>query len=207
MSWMRSTWAVLVAGGVSLLGCRSEEQPSPITDSQGDWEDAGRYASCALFTDARAACGDLESFNLATCDKASLGNLPRDGIFTMVYRSDSESPYINAGSFRVSGDPSLDSFRGGTPTQRQVDASSFFLSSTRRTSSTVTQRNSVVGCRAEGNQLFGCYVNCRNGTVVGVGTFLAERWQPRAGESEASGLRLTSESFVAQGVPVDVYVT
>ncbi len=214
MSWTRRARAVLLVGGLSLLGCHPEEPPQPTpptpptTEAEGDWQDTGRYAACEVFssTNAGEVCGDPSTFNLSGCEKASLGGLARDGIFTVVYRSDSTSPTIGAGSFRISGDGSLDSFRGGTPTQRQVDADDFFLSSTRRTS-TVTQRNSIVGCRAEGHRLYGCYVNCRNGAVSGKGTFLAEKWAPRAGEAEASGLRLTSESFVAQGLPVDIYVT
>ncbi len=203
MGWTRSARAVLFVGGLSLLGCSSEE---PL-EEKGDWEDTGRYAACELLSDTSAACGEQATFNLSGCEKASLGGLARDGLFTMVYRWDGESPAIGAGSFRISGDGSLDSFRGGTPTQRQVDADNFFLSSTRSTSATVTQRNSIVGCRAEGTRLYGCFVNCRNGNVSGAGTFLAEKWAPRAGEAEASGLRLTSESFVAQGLPVDIYVT
>ncbi len=204
MRWTRSARAVLLVGGLSLLGCRPEEPEKP--EARGDWEDTGRYAACEVQTTSSAVCGDPSTFNLSGCDKASLGGLARDGIFTVVYRSDSASPSISAGSFRVSGDGSLDSFRGGTPTQRQVDADDFFLSTTRRTA-TVTQRYSIVGCRAEGSRLYGCYVNCRNGNASSVGTFLAEKWAPRAGEAEASGLRLVSESFVEQGMPVDIYVT
>ncbi|HYO55949.1 hypothetical protein [Archangium sp.] len=207
MKWTRSACAVLAAGGLMLSGCNRESEPPVTTDSQGDWEDTGRYAACEVSTTSALACGDVETFEVSGCDKGSLGSMPRDGIYTMVYRSDSERPAINAGSFRISADGSLDFFRGGAPTQREVGADSFFLSSTRKSSSTVTLRNSVVGCHARGNRLYGCYVNCRNGKATGTGTFLAERWTRRAGEAEASGLRLASESFVEQGEPVDIYVT
>jgi hypothetical protein len=64
------------------------------------------------------------------------------------------------------------------------------------------------GCQASGPDRFnGCYARCVNGRVFRVGTFDAYRmtWQP--GEAESSGgLGLVSESFVAQGLPVDVYV-
>lgn len=208
MSWTRRVRAVLLVGGMSLLACRPEEPaPEPTTtEAQGDWTDPGRYAACKIPNTA-SACGELESFDLTGCDKASLGNMPQDGIYTLVYRSDSTTPGIGVGSFRVSGDTSLDFFRGAKPTQRQVSSELFYLSSTRQTSATVTQRHAIVGCRVEGPRLYGCYLNCRNGQAVGSGTFLAEKWQPRAGEAEASGLRLVSESFVEQGEPVDIYVT
>jgi hypothetical protein len=196
---------------MSLLACRPEEvepAPSPgTTDSQGDWTDPGRYAACKVPNTGAAVCGDVESFDLGGCDKASLSNMPRDGIYTLVYRSDGVAPGIGAGSFRISGDGALDSFRGDKPTQRRVESELFYLLSTRRSSSTVTLRNAIVGCRVEGPRLYGCYVNCRNGQVTGAGTFLAEKWQPRGGEAEASGLSLVSESFVEQGLPVDIYVT
>jgi hypothetical protein len=194
---------------MSLLACRPEEvSPPPVTtDAQGDWTDPGRYAACKVPASTEASCGDLESFDLTGCDKASLGNLPRDGIYTLVYRSDSSSPSINASAFRISGDGSLDSYRGRMPTQRRVEPEVFYLSSTQQTSQTNTVRNSIVGCRVEGERLYGCYSSCRNGQRTGMGTFLAEKWRPRAGEAEASGLRLASESFVEQGLPVDIYVT
>jgi hypothetical protein len=125
----------------------------------------------------------------------------------MVNRSDTQTPAIGVGSFRVSADGSLDSYRGSAPTERVMDSDTFFLSSTRRQSASVTLRNSMVGCRVEGNRLYGCYVSCRNGKVTGSGTFLAERWTRRAGEAEASGLGLAAESPVEGGMPVDVYVT
>jgi hypothetical protein len=206
MRWMPGIWIVLVAGGLSLSGCNKDEPVPPTTDSLSDWVDEGRYAACENSTSAALTCGDEQSFNLSGCDLSSLASLPADGIYTMVYRTDSEQPSIRAGSFRISADGSLDSF-WGVPPERRISDSTFFLSSTRKTSSTVTVRNSLVGCRAEGNRLYGCYVNCRNGSVSGMGTFLAERWERRAGEAEASGLQLVSESLVEEALPVDVYVT
>ncbi|MFY0583125.1 hypothetical protein ACN28S_60450 [Cystobacter fuscus] len=93
------------------------------------------------------------------------------------------------------------------PTERRIGPREFFLTSTRTLSPTVTVRNSLVGCRAEGTRLYGCFASCRNGRYTSFGTFLAERWTRRAGEEEDSGLRLASESFVEQGLPVDIYVT
>lgn len=204
--WMRRAGVLLTMGGLSLPGCRPEEPPAPppsptTTDARGDWEDPGRYATCGL-SNTGAACGDFEAFTLEGCDRGSLGGLPRDGIFTAVYRSDAPVPAIEPDAFRISAEGGLDSYQGVTPTQRRVDAESFFLSSV-----TSSRRDSLVGCRAEGNRLYGCFVRCRNGKVSGSGTFLAVKWERRAGEAEASGLRLESESVVEQGLPVDVYVT
>jgi len=212
MSWTQRVRAVLLVGGMSLSACRPEEEvplppPATTTDARGDWTDPGRYAACTVSNTGTAACGELESFNLTGCDKASLGNMPRDGIYTLVYRSEGSTPFISAGSFRVSADGSQDFYRGVTPTLRRVEPELFYLSSTRSTSSTVTQRDALVGCRVEGPRLYGCYLSCRNGQISGRGTFLAEQWRPRAGEAEASGLRLVSESRVEQGLPVDIYVT
>jgi hypothetical protein len=209
MRGMRSAWVVLAVGSLSLSGCRKEEEPEPPTtnDSQADWVDTGRYAACTSTNSAAAACGDEASFDLFGCDRASLASLQKDGIYTLVYRNESQIPSIGVGSFRISSDGSLDSYRGGPPTDRRISDESFFLSSTRKTSSTTTLRTSVVGCRAEGNRLYGCYASCRNGNLTGIGTFMAVKWEPRAGEAEASGLWLASESFVEQGLPVDVYVT
>lgn len=208
MRWTRHACAVLAAGVLPLSACTREEPEVPVTtDTRGDWEDTGRYAACEVHDTTAIACGDLEFFDVSGCEPGALASMPRDGIYTMVYRSDVQSTSIGVGSFRVSADGGLDSFRGAAPTERRVDADLLFLSSTRKQSSSVTLRNSVVGCRAEGPRLYGCYVNCRNGKVSGSGTFLAERWTRRAGEAEASGLTLTSESFVAGGLPVDIYVT
>ncbi|HEX8539683.1 MAG TPA: hypothetical protein VF664_19625, partial [Cystobacter sp.] len=209
---MSRQWGVpvLLAGMVAVSGCEGEKPvPPPPIDLQGegDWTDTGRYATCNVYSVPGKACGDAEAFNVSSCDVASLAQVPADGIYTLVYRTDSQVPGIGADAFRVSADGRLDSFHGAPPTERRIGPREFFLTSTRALSPAVTVRNTLVGCRAEGTRLYGCYVNCRNGRYNGFGTFLAERWTRRAGEGEASGLRLTSESFVEQGLPVDVYVT
>ncbi|WP_239014650.1 LVIVD repeat-containing protein [Archangium violaceum] len=178
-----------------------------LSSDDADWADTGRYAACRVIGDYSSHTCGAESFELIGCDKASLASLPRDGIYTLVYRTEHEPPYINAGSFRISEDGSLDSFRGGAPTERWQEVEGFFLTRTWNPSSSVSMRSSLVGCRAEGNRLYGCHATCRNGTLTYAGTFMAEKWEPRAGEAEASGLRLASESFVEQGEPVDIYVT
>ncbi|EPX59739.1 putative lipoprotein [Cystobacter fuscus DSM 2262] len=207
---MRSKWGVsiLIAGMVGGSGCEEKPvPPPPVLQEGGDWTDTGRYAACNVFSVQGRACGDRETLEVSSCDAASLTQVPADGIYTLVYRTDSQVPGIGADAFRVSADGRLDSFHGVPPTERRIGPREFFLTSTRTLSPTVTVRDTLVGCRAEGTRLYGCYASCRNGRYTSFGTFLAERWTRRAGEEEASGLRLTSESFVEQGMPVDIYVT
>jgi len=208
---MSSQWAVpvaVIAGMVAVSGCEGEKPvPAPPTQEGGDWTDTGRYAECNVYSVQGSACGDPETFEVSSCDLASLAQVPAEGLYTLVHRSDAPVPGILAGAFRVSADGRLDSFHGVPPTERRIGPRDFFLTSTRRVSPTLTVRDTLVGCRAEGHRLYGCFASCRNGRYSGFGTFLAERWTRRAGEEEASGLRLASESFVEQGLPVDVYVT
>jgi hypothetical protein len=208
---MPGAWAVLAAGSLSLSGCNKEEPapaPPSTAESLSDWVDEGRYATCPYSSNPELACGDEASFDLSGCDGTSLARLPADGIYTMVYRTDRDPPSISAGSFRISADGGLDSLWGVPLTDRRISGDSFFLSSMRTSSTTDGPvRESLVGCRAEGNTLYGCYAVCRNGYLTGAGTFKAVKWERRAGESEASGLQLLSESLVELGLPVDVYVT
>ena len=210
MTWRQKAGCVLTVVGLGWgAGCKNEpEPPAPaVEDAEGDWMDTGRYAACTV-NRAAATCGEASSFELSGCEPASLARLPADGIYTLVYRREgTTTPLIDAGSFRISADGTLDSFRGGKPTVRDVSADRFYLSSSRTTSASVSLRNAVAGCRAEGERLYGCYVNCRNNQPTAWGTFVAERWKRRAGEAEALGLRLLSETRVGLGLPVDIYVT
>jgi hypothetical protein len=204
MKWRRGIGAVLVAGGLVLSGCPDEPRPARPEDP-GDWEDEGRRASCGLRSKSTAACGEPEGFHYQGCDLASLGDVRRDGIYTVLYRSDVTESSFFPGVFRLSGDGGLDWFRGAAPT-KQVGPGAFFLSNTVQMS-TGTRRYSLAGCRAGSGRVYGCYIHCRDGKAVGAGTFEAVKWERRAGEAEAAGLELVSESAVEQGLPVDVYVT
>ena len=211
MKKMRGVRSALIAAMVS-SGCGSDPKPvtptpSRVSDTRGDWEDPGRYAACQVFSVQGVECGDPEVFTLDACDKSSLAGLARDGLYTLVYRDEREPPLISAGSLRLSPYGHLSSYRGVVPTRYHIDDERFYLSSTREISASVSARDSLVGCRVEGTRLYGCFASCRNGKFTNYGTFMAERLTRRAGEAEASGMRLVSESFVAQGLPVDVYVT
>ncbi|HSP81893.1 MAG TPA: hypothetical protein VLQ93_25455, partial [Myxococcaceae bacterium] len=200
MRWTRGVSAVLVAGGLAFPGC--SEEPAARED-KGDWEDAGRRAACRYAEGA--TCGDPSAFSYAGCDLGSLGRVPADGLYTVLYRGDRTPSYFFGGVFRLSGDGSLDVYRGSGP-EKQVGADAFFLSNTRQ-SGVRSYRYSLAGCRAEEGRVYGCYVNCRDGQALTWGTFEAVKWERRAGEGEGSGLERVGELGVEQGLPVDVYVT
>src|SRR6187431_1071126 len=103
---MRGTWgvSVLVAGMVAVSGCEGEKPvpPPPVLQEGGDWTDTGRYAACNVYSVQGRACGDRETLEVSSCDAASLAQVPADGIYTLVYRTDSPVPAIGADAFRVS---------------------------------------------------------------------------------------------------------
>ncbi|WP_434384527.1 LVIVD repeat-containing protein [Melittangium boletus] len=206
--WARVT--VVAAWMVSACGPEPVPTPAPTpkpppTESQGDWEDPGRYAACQVYSVKGVACGEPEVFDLASCDTGSLAGLARDAAYTVVYRTERAPPTISPDAFRLS--PSGHSYRGVTPAQARLDDRDFFLSSTSTNDAGVSTRYSLRGCRAEGDRLYGCYAGCRNGQFINYGTFLAQRVSRRPGEAEASGLTLVSESPVSHGLAADVYVT
>ncbi len=213
MGWMRRRAAVLLVGALPwLMGCPSPPPvdpptPSPSPTDLGDWVDTGRLAACNLNTGG-AVCGDPDFFQLSACDKGSLARIPGDGVYTALYRvepsvgSSPGSPFVS--SFRVSGDGLEDRLRQYRP-WKQVGPEGFFLSAEWSSGERII-RHSIAACRAEERRIYGCFVYCRDGQLSSKGTFIAERAGWPDGEPEASGLQLTSESFVAQGRPVDVYV-
>jgi len=213
MVWMRRHAALLLVGGLSwLVGCSQAApgeppSPSPSPTDLGDWVDTGRLAACD-FNTGGAVCGDPDFFQLSACDKGSLASIPRDGVYTALYRveppgaSSPVSPFVS--SFRVSESNLENRLRQYRP-WKQVGPEGFFLSAEWTSGSRVI-RHSISACRAEGRRIHGCFVYCRDGQVSSKGTFMAERAARPDGEAEASGLRLVSESAVAQGRPVDVYV-
>jgi hypothetical protein len=168
--------------------------------------DTGRFAACGINPSSAAACGEMDFFKMDGCDAASVAAIPNDGVYTTHYRYDLSQPLHAAGSFRLSQDGSEDHLFRYTPSRKVVGASGFFLAAD-YTLRNRPVRHAIRACRAEANRVYGCFVYCREGQVTSSGTFEAARAVKPEGEALASGMSLTSETFVEQGLPVDVYVT
>lgn len=213
MSGLRSVGSALWVVGLMSAACQPEPpaptpepEPAPaVLDRGGDWKDTGRYDVCSV-DQTSADCGAYTTFSRAGCDVGSFKSLPAEGIYTVVLRGDYATPAIGASVFRLSADARLDWYRGSEPTKRQGDEAGLFLTRTVHPSETLTYRYALLGCHTQGRQVTGCYITCRNNKAYSWGTFLAQRWEQRAGEREASGIRLLSETFVEQGLPADIYV-
>ncbi|HZI12164.1 MAG TPA: hypothetical protein VE153_17405, partial [Myxococcus sp.] len=211
-----------------LSGC--DDSPDPGTADAGAWdgtytvleergdhtEDPGVLAPCTYTLPAgtaSAGCPTPEQFHLTACDRATLSTLPSDAIYR--FRVRQEVPLADGtvrGSAFVSG-VQLSADGGSTLTGQPLttavkNGQDLFLGRDALQTDGGTNNVMFAGCQASGPDRFnGCYARCVNGRVFRVGTFDAYRmtWQP--GEAESSGgLGLVSESFVAQGLPVDVYV-
>ncbi|MCP3137292.1 LVIVD repeat-containing protein [Pyxidicoccus xibeiensis] len=213
----------------SLSACSSEEPvPAPPEDppslpydgpwapldEAGEWTDRGALDTCAVLA-GPAACGSADSFDLTSCDKASLGALERqDAIYRAELRYEgatgaSADIQPGGGGFQLNAAAEPVSVLGypATPTWR-VGAEAFLITSQANRPNNVVDRFTFAGCRTHGPRtLTGCFSWCRNGRLHSRGTFRAERMTWRPGEAESSGLALVSESPVARGFPVDVYVT
>jgi hypothetical protein len=215
-----------------LSGC-SDDPPAPgPTDAgtDGPWdgtytalpevgdytEDPGVLAPCTFtlpLGTAAAGCPTPEQFNLSACNRGSLAGVPEDAIYRFRVRQQvpqadgslAGSAFVSGVQLRSGGGDTL----AGTPfTSKQKDGQSLFLGRNTVLADGGTNTNMFAGCQVSGTDRFnGCYARCVNGRVFRTGTFEAYRmtWQP--GEAESSGgLSLISESYVAQGLPVDVYV-
>ncbi|RKI58741.1 hypothetical protein D7X55_26795 [Corallococcus sp. AB049A] len=183
-------------------------------EEHGDWVDRGPFAPCGF--DSRdassSACEELSRFDVSNCDPAALAMLPQEGIYLANTRDERR---LADGGTLISTGPVGFQLRsdGGTSTLydeplrfRDTQDGRFSLIGTNtRTSLTMT----LVGCqRPAPDVITGCFASCRRGKLSQQGTFEAHRVASWAGEPESSGgLTLLSERQVAQGQPVDVYVT
>ena len=174
---------------------------------QGNWpEDPGTFAPCGIVTSNGGKC-DASSFDLSGCDTASLENAATDGLHILTARSGSASSFaIGAQMLTLRDDGGTPLLNGQPATEQRVGNARIF--SVQNGVSGNVRRTAVAMCQAPQAPVFtGCVANCRNGRLSGRATFRSERMAWRAGESEASGLELVSESFVDIGTPADVYVT
>ncbi|MCY1018433.1 LVIVD repeat-containing protein [Pyxidicoccus sp. MSG2] len=220
-----------LACATSLSACSTETgdapPPRPAPDSvpydgpwtpleeQGEWVDPGPLAECSVSTSASAVCGSESSFDLSRCDSASLAGLERE---RAIYRAQIRYELFNSASgmngapgnvgFQFGANGQLLSVMGVPPSSpSRVDTGTFFVLS-QVPGPNSAYRFTFAGCKATGPRtLTGCVSWCHNGQLRYPGTFRAERMMWREGESESSGLQRVSESYVAVGLPVDVYVT
>ncbi|NPD29901.1 LVIVD repeat-containing protein [Corallococcus exiguus] len=183
-------------------------------EEHGDWVDRGPFAPCGF--DSRdassSACEELSRFDVSDCAPAALAGIPQEGIYLANTRD--ERRLEDGGTLISTGPVGFQLRSDGGPSTlfdeplrfRDTQDGRFSLIGTNtRLSLTMT----LVGCQTPAtNVITGCFASCRRGKVSQQGTFEAHRVATWAGEPESSGgLTLLSERHVAQGQPVDVYVT
>jgi hypothetical protein len=235
MVWKRIGGGV-VALGIALMGCSEDSGPPDSPDasipSGGDagpdggtgeteWDgtyvpleelgnrvDMGRYASCGIVAGADP-CGELSSFDLSSCDDASLTQAGQEGLYMLAMRQESSSSagfYDYASSLVLSADGGTPLFNGRPTTELRQGNSRLFYSEQRAPDGGV-RRTSLVTCAApQAPEFNGCYVACTNGRLSSRATFTSSRMTWARGEQESSGLEKVSERFVDMALPADVYV-
>ncbi|MBN1208556.1 MAG: hypothetical protein JXB05_27095 [Myxococcaceae bacterium] len=187
------------------------EGPWPVLPEEGDAIDPGPLAPCHNSAAASIACGAREAFDLSSCDSATLASAPAEGVYILKLRYEtSTSPtggVVGASALHLKSDGSPSIAGGGQATTYERDGQSFYIARDVTLRDGTTTRTAYAGCQVSGTQqLTGCFMSCRNGSVRSRGTFEALPATRAPGEEESSGLPLVSESFVSLGLPVDVYV-
>jgi hypothetical protein len=204
--------------GVSDAGPLPWDGGYTVLEERGDnTEDPGAFAPCAFLPEVGSApgtCPESAQFDLSGCDSASLGMVPDDAIFQVRMRE--AHPLEDGGTKAVFTHFSVQLRSDGGPdtgwsrplTSKQKDAQRLFLTQDVLRPDGGSNRIAFAGCAASSPRRFtGCHARCINGVVRASTTFEAVRMQWREGESESSGgMGLVSESYVEQGLPVDVYV-
>jgi hypothetical protein len=195
--------------GLADAGVAWDGTATPL-EELGDLQDTGRLSVCGIITDAGTSesCGDLSTFDLSRCNRDTLANVTPGGHYNQTLRTEANGTLFggNVIFFRDGGTGLLN----GKPLTDVLQDERTLLFSERITNPDGgTIRRSYVACESPGGSDFtGCFATCTNGRVSGRGsTFRATRLTWREGESQSSGLQLVSESRVALGWPVDVYVT
>ncbi|MCP3098973.1 hypothetical protein LZ198_08795 [Myxococcus sp. K15C18031901] len=189
-----------------------------VLEERGDGTgDPGVLSRCALLPQMgespAGGCFDPSIFDMSACDSSTLANIQKDGIYQVRLREEHAledggvegSYYTVTMGLRSDGGPSTFYYRPITVDERGSD--SFLVGHTipvRDGGVTFT----LAGCEAPSNRYFtGCFVRCTNGKVTERATADAHRMVWGEGEQESSGgLELVSETYVAQGTPVDIYV-
>ncbi|WP_164019039.1 hypothetical protein [Pyxidicoccus trucidator] len=189
-----------------------------VLEEHGDWIDRGRYAPCSFNRQgdpSTVRCDDLSRYDLSQCSPEALAQLDAYGIYMTdlrgeVPRSDGGTGLLPAfAGFMLHSDGGTDTMNTAPLDFRNTDGGTFFIGSSRTNPITGTTLTALAGCQVPSPGIItGCYARCINGSFNRAGTFEAHRMPSHRGESESSGgLRLISESPVAVGEAVDVYVT
>ncbi len=180
-------------------------------EEAGNWPgpEPERYAPCGFATSNTGGC-DFNTFDLSACDQNSLANAGTEGTYMLSTRTEFDTgEFLASGTdvLTLSGDGGTSYLTGIAATEsRQGNARLFSTTSPTRDGG--TSRYSFVTCESpQAPEFTGCFAYCRDGSFGFGGTFKSERLKWRAGEAEASGLELVSESAVDIGMPADVYVT
>lgn len=228
MNPIRCALAVLLLSAWG-LGCHDDTSNGPdggAPDSGGEWDgpyvpldehgdniDTGPFAACPVLTADDAgtpiACGSREAFDLSTCNRSTLSQLSPDAVYMALQRANGTSFFgFGYSGIKVSTSGGPESINSYPLTQKQVDAQNFYVAGLRTLNDGGTTLYAFAGCEAQSPQHFvGCYQTCTNGGARRTsGSFDGARLQ-RVSEPESSGISLVSESAVALGLPVDVYVT
>ncbi|QSQ21641.1 hypothetical protein JY651_41810 [Pyxidicoccus parkwayensis] len=231
----RPAWALVLAYSIALSGCDDDPQPTPTADAgtEGAWdggytvleehgdytEDPGVLAPCSFLPAVGTTpdtCPEPSQFDLSACNRASLGSLPRDGKYRLLVRQEIPledggsrgSAFTTAITLRSDGGP--DTLADTLITSKVQEGGDFRLYTETLQADGGSNRHLFLGCQVTAPDRFtGCWGRCVNGRVRARATFDAYRmtWPNGNGEPESSGgLDLVSESYVAQGLPVDIYV-
>ncbi|RJS21926.1 hypothetical protein DRW03_16500 [Corallococcus sp. H22C18031201] len=213
MQLRRRPWLHLLAVSLLSWGCSSKPTPPPDPETPtpewdgtavpleelGDVIDAGTPSACGTLADAGPGveCGDLAAFDLSGCNRASLAQVPAVGIFQG-----------GVGSVAMQGDAGT--FVSGLRGELYRDATSLHASMTYVTKRNFHIRTAIAACEAPNPDLVKvCVATCRDGKLM----FLDRGDLNRIGKVDnqqpvsEGGINLASESYVAMGEPVDVYVT
>jgi hypothetical protein len=189
-----------------------------VLEEHGDWIDRGRFAPCDFNRQGDPTtirCDDPSRYDLSQCSPEALAQVDPQGIYMADLRG--ESLLSDGGTrlspdftgFLLTSDGGRDTLNGQPLVTRNTDGGSFFIVGSRANpfngAVTIT---SLAGCQVPSPGIItGCYARCTNGRFVRAGTFEAQRMPSQRGEAESSGgLRLLSESRVALGDAVDIYV-
>ncbi|WP_434388407.1 LVIVD repeat-containing protein [Melittangium boletus] len=150
-------------------------------------------------TEPKRDC-EFEAFDVSACDAAALASVKAEGIWNAnVVLGGVDAP----GTVRFPGAPLL----FNTPmSEQRVGDGTFFLAGD-YPNGAISSRLVLSGCQApSATQVTGTFRRCSNGAGDLTGHFEAVRLQRRAGEQEAEGVALVSETPLPRGMASDVFV-